>query len=222
MTSSIRVKLSDFFCLFFQKALQQKQSQLEILNQRENQILLNAALRECSQDQNKQTDNGNDLGFSDNKENLTNLKKYKCKSLDNSLNEINSKNDSPVATEWTEEATYESDNEKCKNSVKLTADVPKEHCDWNQDQYEPDHENDDERQTLHDEQRKTSQSRSKSLPHSIANSLDCLTNEAYEDDENLVTDFVAKKSSDSVFGGAHQAKNTSTMSTSDKDFITKL
>lgn len=78
--------------------------------------------------------------------------------------------------------------------------------------------------------------RSKSLPHSVANSLDCLTNEAYEDDEDLLgqaeTETAASKWSSKavvptgvttiITTGGSSSSIAASGATHDKDFITKL
>ena len=67
-------------------------AQIEILNQRENQILLNAALRNNQEDQENQQNNNNPEIHDRLAINSCQLKKYKCKSLDVSLDDINCNN----------------------------------------------------------------------------------------------------------------------------------
>lgn len=67
----------------------------------------------------------------------------------------------------------------------------------------------------------SSSSKSKSLPQSVTNSMDCLTNEAYEDDEDLIGGEGGnqRKITDRGRGGGLRMSSTATH---DKDFITKL
>lgn len=172
-------------------------SQLEILNQRESQILLNAALRGCSQNTGDEQpdDNGNGVRVED-KENChtdntaTSNKqlKYKCKSLNVSLNDIDCSESNDGG--WVDEQV----SIDISNNNKQYSNIGPEVTDTEQEDGRP--------------------NRSKSLPQSKANSLDCLTNEAYEDDENLLPQSPPSSDEPKHFSSKH--------STGDKDFITKL
>lgn len=169
------------------------------------------------------------------------VKLHKCKSLNASLddvncNQINTTASTTAATTPTEQQQpIEVNNNKKKlNHIKSASDIVED---------DEEHLVDDERDclehwkvggskcrgglkmTIKDEEIKSSSVPvSKSLPHSIANSLDCLTNEAYEDDE----DELIKNSGETYYPPniapvtkSHDTGHPIT-ATGDKDFITKL
>lgn len=167
------------------------------------------------------------------------VKLHKCKSLNVSLDDINCNQISTTAsttaaTTPIEQQPIEVNNNKKKMSnLKSTIDIVED---------DEEHLVDDESDCLEhwkvssnkclgalkittkEDENKSSVPVSKSLPHSIANSLDCLTNEAYEDDEDELI-----KNSEEVYYPPNIAPVTKNhdmahhmTATGDKDFITKL
>lgn len=269
--------------LKLKKVLQQKLAQLEIMNQRENQLLLNAATRvrmdTCVVKSTKENNNNECALSSINSTENTHgqLKMYKCKSLDVSLDDLNYKIapkhyfplESNDCGEWPATSKSNTDDSKeysttfprFKSSSNYGSNSLIE-SDDDDDEFnghaDDDDDEDIERRTLHKGRRKisvgaspidqddheigvktsdnNSSSRSKSLPHSVANSLDCLTNEAYEDDEDLIVGNRLENRTNSIgpkIDWANENKRsivTTTVTTiksgnsgtSDRDFITKL
>lgn len=214
---------------------------------------MNAALRVCS------TQDSIVLG---DKENIwesgldalggtINNKMYKCKSLDVSLDDIDCNQHQSTPAESTQTVsteqwlmspitpTDEPDSKKLiDDSIGLTSKFTNDPLGDNDNGYIK------HAQPL----MPVHSSRSKSLPHSMANSFDCLTNEAYEDDEELIIsknqsdeeDEVDNDELDSQMVSAKwvdlehpksytntslkhsKTTATSSLTCGDKDFITKL
>lgn len=287
-----------------QSALQTKLAQLEILNQRENQLLLNAALRTKSAQEDAADNWENNL----NNNNLLctgsgrvinpktqQLKKYKCKSLDVSLDDLNANNlpkseilvlgnipkTSQIAEPWpgtnipnlNNSSTVEllavkeysttlprvKGQPETGEAVTVSLDSEEEDEEEEEELYD---EEDEERRTLHTRGKRNktesklnstvpsggvaprigsagtviitsseiltlnsnsnSNSRSKSLPQSVTNSMDCLTNEAYEDDEDLINEGGSGSNNGLRKVLTASSAMNARIPTHDKDFITKL
>lgn len=288
------------------------------MKQRENQLLLNAALRTKSAEgedpasavdtwQNKL--NNNDIISSRDHSTATKqqLKKYKCKSLDVSLDDLNANlpgeevhvaacpKSTQLSEPWPGTSNIPINAERLLPTKEYSTTLPRvkgqleggggddviasldSQEDEEEEEEEFNEEKDEERRTLHSrgkERKKGSGnsnstsfshsggilqvleaqmgsagtvtvncsevgrltpanttsnsstgSRSKSLPQSVTNSMDCLTNEAYEDDEDLIDD--AAESAVVALSGLRKVLTASAISNSrtathDKDFITKL
>ncbi|XP_027200332.2 uncharacterized protein LOC113794408 [Dermatophagoides pteronyssinus] len=242
-----------------QKSLQQKLTQLDILNQREDQILLNAALRNCSSNENNNNDNEN---FA---KQLQMKKKYASKSLNVSLNDlddcrydidyenedddddddddddgilvddrIRQRKDYSTSTfpRHTSHAIGHINNNNNNNNnnnqtnIQIGKNLEENVILIDADDNETSNNNYEDKRNGNNNDRQNDNNdnckQSISLPQSVHNSLDCLTNEAYEDDENLMLDH--NKNNQSTKTSNHK-KNPSTISihsSDSRDFITKL
>ena len=233
---------------------------MDILNQREDQILLNAALRNCSSNENN--NNNDDENFA---KQLQIKKKYASKSLNVSLNDlddcrydidyenedddddddddddgilvddrIRQRKDYSTSTfpRHTSHAIGHINNNNNNNNnnnqtnIQIGKNLEENVILIDADNNETSNNNYEDKRNGNNNDRQNDNNdnckQSISLPQSVHNSLDCLTNEAYEDDENLMLDH--NKNNQSTKTSNHK-KNPSTISihsSDSRDFITKL
>ncbi|XP_075589155.1 uncharacterized protein LOC124496793 [Dermatophagoides farinae] len=246
-----------------QKSLQQKLTQLEILNQREDQILLNAALRNCTSNENNNNNtNENFVGQ------LQMKKKFASKSLNVSLNDLDDcrydiddddddddddilvddrirpPNDYSTST-FPRKSSHiiyvnnsNNNNNNNQTNIRIGKDEEENEIlidddDDNRTSNNNDADDDDKRNGNNNnsdqiivQNDSNDCKQSISLPQSVHNSLDCLTNEAYEDDENLMLDHNNHHHHQPTQNKtSNHKKNLSSISihsSDSRDFITKL